>query len=450
LARLIGQEDPFADFAGGARPRARPAAPEPRAARPESRSDWRDAYRARESDSAHDRTGDGRAPYSYGASRRDRDEHPIRAARAEPAHARRPEPDDSAYDDARADAYDPEYSDDAYLPEHSGDIVETSRPGKGRRIAIYAVALVIGVGVVGGAGVFGYRAIFGPTMSKTPPVISPQAGPNKVVPPTAAATPEATKQIYDRLGPEPATNERIVPRAETPIDVAARTGRMPTPDSPATPADPQPVATTPTATAPTPANLGPRRVRTVTVRADGTIVDSPPATPAAPIRTAPAPRPAQPLAVNTYAPTGDQPQPETPRSRTPVATAPAAPTPPPSSGPVWPPLQPQTAARPTAPVSQQVRVQTQAPTIQTPQASGYVVQVSSQRSEAEAQAAWRALQARYSAVLGSRQATIHRADLGERGTFYRAQVGPFGSRDEANRLCQNLKSAGGECIVQRN
>jgi cell division septation protein DedD len=95
-------------------------------------------------------------------------------------------------------------------------------------------------------------------------------------------------------------------------------------------------------------------------------------------------------------------------------------------------------------------VQTQAPTIQTPQATGYVVQVSSQRSEAEAHAAWRALQARYTAVLGGQQATIHRADLGERGTFYRAQVGPFASRDEANRLCQNLKSAGGECIVQRN
>jgi hypothetical protein len=454
LARLIGQDDPFADFAGGARPRARPSAPTPdtRAPRAEPRGDWRDAYRGRDGDS--DRASDSRSAYSYG--RRERGEHPLRVARPEPGAARRAEPDDG-YDDTRADAYDPEYSDDAYLPEHGDHVVEPARSGRGRRIAIYVGALVIGIGVVGAAGVFGYRAIFGPTLAKNPPVISPQAGPNKVVPPTAAVAPQGTKEIYDRLGPEPRSTERIVPRTETPIDVAARTGRVPQPAQPAapvTPADPQPVAATPQPPAPTPANLGPRRVRTVTVRADGTIVDAPattPATPApqpTPVRAAPAPRPApaQPLAVNTYAAT-EQPQPETPRSRAPEP----APTPAPTSGPVWPPLQPPTAARPTGPVSQQVRVQTQTPTIQTPQTpSGYVVQVSSQRSEAEAQSAWRALQARYSAVLGSQQATIHRADLGDRGTFYRAQVGPFASRDEATRLCQNLKAAGGECIVQRN
>jgi cell division septation protein DedD len=38
---------------------------------------------------------------------------------------------------------------------------------------------------------------------------------------------------------------------------------------------------------------------------------------------------------------------------------------------------------------------------------------------------------------------------GERGVFYAAQVGPL-ARDEANQLCETLKSAGGSCYIQRN
>jgi hypothetical protein len=29
-------------------------------------------------------------------------------------------------------------------------------------------------------------------------------------------------------------------------------------------------------------------------------------------------------------------------------------------------------------------------------------------------------------------------------------VGPFGSSDEASQFCGNLKTAGGQCVVQRN
>ena len=45
---------------------------------------------------------------------------------------------------------------------------------------------------------------------------------------------------------------------------------------------------------------------------------------------------------------------------------------------------------------------------------------------------------------------IKRADLGEKGVYYRAMVGPFGSPDEASQFCGSLKSAGGQCVVQRN
>lgn len=82
-------------------------------------------------------------------------------------------------------------------------------------------------------------------------------------------------------------------------------------------------------------------------------------------------------------------------------------------------------------------------------AGGFVVQLSAARSEPEAQAAFRTMQARYS-VLSGRQPLIRRKDQGGRGIFYAAQVGPFGMKSEADQLCETLKSAGGTCFVQKN
>jgi hypothetical protein len=78
------------------------------------------------------------------------------------------------------------------------------------------------------------------------------------------------------------------------------------------------------------------------------------------------------------------------------------------------------------------------------------VQVSSHSTEAEAQSSYRALQQRYPAVLGSREANIRRVDLDVKGVFYRAQVGSFATSEQATAFCDDLKAAGGQCIVQRN
>jgi cell division septation protein DedD len=84
-------------------------------------------------------------------------------------------------------------------------------------------------------------------------------------------------------------------------------------------------------------------------------------------------------------------------------------------------------------------------------AGAYVVQVSAQRTETDAQSSYRALQQKYPAVLGSREANIRRVDLGDKGgIFYRAQVGSFTTSEQATAFCDNLKAAGGQCIVQRN
>lgn len=103
-------------------------------------------------------------------------------------------------------------------------------------------------------------------------------------------------------------------------------------------------------------------------------------------------------------------------------------------------------ARETTPMSLNSRPAEAAPSA----TGGYAVQVTSQRSEAEAQAAFRSLQARYPQQLGGHRAIFRRADLGAKGVYYRALVGPFASAEQAASLCSSLKAAGGSCLIQRN
>lgn len=84
-------------------------------------------------------------------------------------------------------------------------------------------------------------------------------------------------------------------------------------------------------------------------------------------------------------------------------------------------------------------------------AGGYFVQISAQRTEDELRAAVEALRAKYPGVIGDRPLVIRRIDLGDKGgSWYRGQFGPFGTAADAMKLCNELKNAGGQCIVQRH
>jgi cell division protein FtsN len=108
---------------------------------------------------------------------------------------------------------------------------------------------------------------------------------------------------------------------------------------------------------------------------------------------------------------------------------------------VPPPPPPRASAPPPARVAS-------APPPAASAGGSYLVQVSSQRSEAEAESAYRGIQSKFGSVLGSQPHTVRRADLGAKGVYYRAMVGPFASREEAVQVCSSLKQAGGECVVQ--
>jgi SPOR domain len=85
-----------------------------------------------------------------------------------------------------------------------------------------------------------------------------------------------------------------------------------------------------------------------------------------------------------------------------------------------------------------------------PAPNGYIVQISSQRSKADAEASFRSLQERFPGQLGGRNALIRRVDLGAKGIYYRAFVGPFASVGEADAFCGRFKAAGGQCFATRN
>ncbi|MEF2545933.1 SPOR domain-containing protein [Aurantimonas sp. E1-2-R+4] len=91
---------------------------------------------------------------------------------------------------------------------------------------------------------------------------------------------------------------------------------------------------------------------------------------------------------------------------------------------------------------------TPVPAAQTPGADGYFVQISSQPSESAAKQTSQTLGQRYAEVIGQRDLVIQSADIPGKGTYYRVRIAT-GSKAEASTLCTELKSAGGSCFVAR-
>jgi hypothetical protein len=466
LARLIGQSDPFAEFGRDNTRRAGTA---------EQQSNWSAPPTAPAYNSQQ--TSDPRSPLSpYGAS----------ALQQEPAQgfgaANYQQPgydgfafnsgtglyrtgnEPSAYAGApgQGEGYSGEGVYQEGQPHDDTDFYDDALPPR-RRIGVVAIAAVFALAVVGTAGAFGYRAIFGSSGTRAPPpVIKADNAPMKVVPSAASKDPQSSKMITDRVGDR--QGEKMVPREEKPIENAALStvpGQIPQ-SSPLAPANGSGVVTS-----------EPKKIHTITIRPDqvgmfetGASAPMPaaaqapaqiPAQAPAPRAEIPAPRPApMPQRAANLPPVVAETNPEQiPEPRPAVARAPApAPvhnTAVASSAPLS--LNPNAAPpRPSAPVRAAAPAVPAAPARVAPAASsggGYAVQVSAQRSEAEAQAAFRSMQAKYPSQLGSREPMIRRVDLGEKGIYFRAMVGPFASGNEASQVCSSLKSAGGQCIVQK-
>ena len=197
--------------------------------------------------------------------------------------------------------------------------------------------------------------------------------------------------------------------------------------------------------------VSPRRVRTMVVRPDGSMVPT----------ELPQPEEAEPdpIAAEMQTPGSaggaDQAQaqnnaPAVPRTgpippSRPGNIAPQQQAAAPASQP-QPPAQPA-AAQPAQPPQQVAALETQpAPTASA--ASEWSVQIASQPSAADAQKSYQQLAQRYGSVLQGKGVNIVKAEIEGKGTYYRVRI-PSSSKDDAIELCSQLKSAGGTCFVSK-
>jgi hypothetical protein len=81
-------------------------------------------------------------------------------------------------------------------------------------------------------------------------------------------------------------------------------------------------------------------------------------------------------------------------------------------------------------------------------AGGWRVQLASVRSEAEAAAEWKRLSSRYPDALGGLSMAVARADLGQKGIYYRIQ-GVGLDEAKARAICTQLKAQSVGCVLVR-
>ena len=356
-------------------------------------------------------------------------------------------------------------------------------PQTGPRRGLVIAAVVAGVALVAGAGAIGMSFLGGG--SDGPAMVRADPEPMKVRPenPGGTTVPNQDSQAYQRVGGAQQDStpgqERLISTAEEPVDVTAQAeppalapgidddtpAELASDDTPAVD-----TAKSEERLEPAQSNAGapeevaavaPRRVRTMIVRPDGTLVPREDPAPSA----APAAQ-QQPQAVAPGAQAPALPQPDVAGDDV-AALAEAEDSAPtvdiPATVGVVPSrrVDPQATAQAPAPVQQpapqqQAAVQPPAATpVSAPAAaapagaaSEWSMQIASQPTAEGAQATYQDLARRYGGVLQGRGVNIVRADIEGMGTYYRVRI-PASSRDEAIQLCSRYKAAGGSCFVSR-
>lgn len=398
-------------------------------------------------------------------------------------------------------------------PLYAGDGYddESARPRRGLLIA----ASIAGLVLIGGGGVYAWSAFTGGTVgSGEPRVILADKEPIKVVPEEKGGktVPNQDKAVYDRVAGDNANTpqqEQLVTSTEEPIDVVQRTLTpetlpfdgpedgveaviaaddenrvLPGVDEPAT-------ATADGGNKPL---VSPRKVKTMIVKPDGTLVAreeivTEPATEIAQIdakatgttgtasgeaatnatldanaslraeQGAAEGQPRSALAEAADAEVDDTAPVRTVKTTTIGATNTATDgnTPVPVTRPVDQPVtvvgtvtengnvRGTEIAEATPTQTQQTAEQTQVAAVAP---GSYVIQIASLPSEAEAQKSYSSLSSKFGSVIGGRGVDIKKAEIPNKGTFFRVRI-PAGSREEANSLCSRYKSAGGSCLVTR-
>jgi cell division septation protein DedD len=83
-------------------------------------------------------------------------------------------------------------------------------------------------------------------------------------------------------------------------------------------------------------------------------------------------------------------------------------------------------------------------------AGDYFVQLASVKSDQSARQEWVRLQKVHAGLLDDLTLDVQRADLGDRGIFFRIRTGPFPNRATAQDMCAQIKAADLGCLVVRD
>ena len=359
------------------------------------------------------------------------------------------------------------------VPEIEDEEFDEEEPSTSRRwIAIAAAAAIV---LVGGGGVFAWMKSGGGEIigGGEPNIVMADKDPVKVVPanPGGKSVPNQNKAVYDRVSgatTDQPSQKSLISQDEEPMDVAQRTlgpDNMPLDDegggaNAEAGANPANGGATNAANSGD-ENLSPRRVKTMIVRPEGTLVaqDDLANASAQTANAAPTATPASTTASTTGQSVGDllasgdaQPDAASATSDD-FAGAPAPNMPVPMARPTQTASAQTAAEKPAAEKlvapSGAAQASVTTPVASTSTAPGdYLIQISSLPTEADAQKSYKNMSSKNSSVIGGRGMNIKAAEIAGKGTYYRVRI-PAGSKDAAVSLCERYRAAGGSCMVVR-
>lgn len=298
--------------------------------------------------------------------------------------------------------------------------------------------------------------------SSAPPTIMADTEPTKVQPPDTSNQStggDGNTALIEKSASDNVSNAKITDTQERPVDLGELPKAAPAaaPAPTAQPDDGRVAVSTAPAGTNASAFPEPRKVKTIMIRPDGSVVGEDP-TAAAAIPAAGA----VPAFASNPAPAVSQDEPVA-RPATPKATTRATSTPKSVSAdgtavakpkvahvaPKPKPAPPAPAPVAEAEATPDETATTAAPSAPAAAASGaFAVQLAAPSSEQEAKDASSRLQKKFASELDGLTPSIRKAEKGDK-SVYRVRVGNL-SQDDAKALCAKLQSGGGSCFVVRN
>lgn len=353
-----------------------------------------------------------------------------------------------------------------------------------RYARIAAVAAIVAFAGVGAVLLWRTGDVPGLATDGPPRVILADKTPIKEVPenPGGKQVPNQDKAVYDRVSgkaPEELKQDSLIAKSEEPVNVAEKTLETdPTAaadtlapgvagDNAAVDTEARLPASTgaDNAAAQTNDAIAPRKVKTMIVLPNGTLVarETPEPSAASALASATAPDAKDVASASQIVPPADAaagaPTDAAAAADAAAKDAPAIVAPVPVPRPAEQPVNvvgtvTQRGNVVPAQPAQKVAAANPAPTAPAPAAASsvpagsYVIQIASLPTQEEAQKSYANLSSKFGSVIGGRPVDIKAAEIAGKGTFYRVRI-VAGSKDDAIALCTRYRAAGGSCLVSR-